>query len=104
MQPNAAASFASAHVVRVGIVDRQRARAIQILERIRIKRVRDVINAQWRFEIAFHIFLYAHLAHGGVVIGHELQALWRVFEKIQTRSAGIDRDSVLVARRQAHEI
>ena len=94
VQPDAAAGLASAQVERVGVVERQRARAIEVGQLLGVEPAGDVVDAQRCALIALEFLFGSELAHRRVVVGHQTQALLAVFKQIQARARRVYGDGM----------
>ncbi len=104
MQPDAAAGLAAALVQRVGVVDGQRPRTVEVLERLRVQVAGDVVHAQRCALVPFKGFFKSRLADRDVVVRDQLESGCRVLEQVQAGARGIHRNRMARARRQGQEL
>ena len=82
MQPDAAARSAHATVVLVRIVQRQRADSVQLFHLLVVQPAGDVVDAQRRAQITFHLFVKTRPTNGRIETANQLQAAGLLLEHV----------------------
>ncbi len=104
VQPDAKAGVALLLIPLVGVVQRERAGAVERFEVFGADFAGDEVNAQRRFHIADLGLARAEFALAEVVARLELGHAVALLKKIQTRTGGIHHDGALHVGRQRHQI
>ena len=105
MQPNAAAAFAAPHIIRIGIIQRQCARAVKSGQLLRVQMRGDEVRPQRGAQIAFIALDRTQTRNRDVVVMRQLQApLGIAMKDIQTRFANIHGNRLGIPSRKPREV
>ena len=85
MLPNAAAGFTAPNVKRIGVIDEQRTRSLEVLEDVGVHVTGHKIHAKRCALVTLNQLASARLAYRNVVVCQQLQAIARVSKNIPPR-------------------